>query len=95
MGLVLFVLAVVHWALVVFLILLFLRALLSWATVLVRDWEPTGAVRVLAEFVLTVTDPPVRFLERFLPPVQLGGLTVSTATTALWIAVAFLLSVLP
>ncbi|MCA0297263.1 MAG: YggT family protein [Actinobacteria bacterium] len=95
MGLIVLLLAVVHWALVILLVMLFLRALLSWATVLVRDWEPTGAVRVLAEFVLTVTDPPVRFLERFLPPLKLGGLTVSTATTVLWIAVAFLLTVLP
>ncbi len=95
MGALLLALVLLRWALVAVLVLLFLRALLALATVLVRDWEPKGAVRVVAEFVLTLTDPPVRFLERFLPPVRVGGLTVSTALTALWLAVATAVSVLP
>jgi YggT family protein len=95
MGPIVAILALVHWALVIFLALLVLRALLSLATVLIRDWEPKGVLRALAEFVLTVTDPPVRFLERFLPSVRLGGVTISTAFTVLWLIVVAALAVLP
>ena len=68
------ILLLVHWALLAFLALLTARAVLALGPLLVRDWEPKGALRVIAEFVLTVTDPPVRFLQRFLPPVRLGDL---------------------
>ncbi len=85
------ILLVVHWALLAFLALLTARAVLALGPLLVRDWEPKGALRVVAEFVLTVTDPPVRFLQRFLPPVRLGDLQLDTAFTVLYIAVLVLL----
>jgi YggT family protein len=85
------ILAVVHGALLVFLALLTLRAVLGWVPMFVRGWQPEGALRVVAEFVLTVTDPPIRFLERFLPPVRLGDMQLSTAFSALYVAVLVLL----
>ncbi len=85
----------IHVALLAFLAVLTLRAVLSWVPLFVRGWEPRGGLRVLAEFVLTVTDPPLRALRRFLPPVRLGGLMLDTAFTVLLIAVLALLRLLP
>lgn len=85
------ILLVVHWALLAFLALLTARAVLALGPLLVRDWEPKGALRVVAEFVLTVTDPPVRFLQRFVPPVRVGDLQLDTAFTVLYLAVLVLL----
>lgn len=80
-----------HGALVIFLALLTVRAVLGWVPLFVRDWEPRGGLRVVAEFVLTLTDPPLRFLARFLPPVRLGGISFDTAFTVLFVLVLVLL----
>jgi YggT family protein len=89
------ILASIHWALLAFLALLTLRALFGWVPVFVRDWRPQGGLRVVAEFVLTLTDPPLRALQRFLPPVRLGGIMLDTAFTVLLLAVLVLLRWLP
>lgn len=81
-----------HGALLVVLALLTLRAGFALFGVLVRDWEPKGGVRVVAEFVLTLTDPPIRFLQRFLPPVRIGDLQLDTAAVAAYLAVLLLLA---
>ncbi|MCS4276956.1 YggT family protein [Mycetocola lacteus] len=36
-------------------------------------WRPGRALMVIAEIVFTVTDPPIRFFRRILPPVRIGG----------------------
>lgn len=86
---------VLRWLLGAFLLLLTLRAVLGWVPLFVRGWEPRGIVRVVAEFVLTVTDPPLRFLQRHLPPVRVGGARFDTAFAALYVVVLVLLGALP
>lgn len=80
-----------HGALVLFLALLTVRAVLGWVPLFVRDWEPQGGLRVVAELVLTLTDPPLRLLGRLLPPVRLGGITLDTGFTVLFVLVLVLL----
>lgn len=80
-----------HGVLVVLLALLTLRAVLGLVPLFARDWEPKGGLRVLAEFVLTVTDPPVRLVQRFVPPLRLGGVQVDLAFTLVYVGVALLL----
>ncbi len=84
-------LVVVHWVLLVFLALLTVRAVLGWIPLFVRNWEPRGGLRVIAEFVLTLTDPPIRLLSRFVPAVRVGGLQLDLAFTVLYVAVLVLL----
>ena len=38
-----------------------------------RGWRPKGFWLILAELVFTVTDPPIRFVRRFVPPIKVGG----------------------
>ncbi len=79
-----------HGVLLAFLALLTVRAVLGLVPLFVRDWEPAGWLRVVAEFVLTLTDPPIRWCQRFLPPVRFGGLQVDLAFTVLYLGVALL-----
>ncbi|MFX4271312.1 YggT family protein [Propionibacteriaceae bacterium Y1685] len=72
------VLQVYFWVLVA-------RMVLSWVPVLVQGWEPKGPFLVLAEVVYSLTDPPLRFLRRFLPPVQVGTIAFDLAFLALMI----------
>lgn len=37
-----------------------------------RSWRPRGFVLVLIELVYTVTDPPIKFFRRLLPPLRIG-----------------------
>lgn len=56
-----------------------------------RSWSPSGFVLVLAETTYTVTDPPLRFLRRFIKPIRLGGIALDLSFTALFLIVVILI----
>jgi YggT family protein len=37
-----------------------------------RSWRPRGAWLVVVEAVYSLTDPPVRFFRRLVPPIRIG-----------------------
>ncbi|SIO86497.1 Possible membrane protein [Nocardiopsis sp. JB363] len=59
-----------------------------------RDWRPSGFVLVLAEIVYTITDPPLRFLRRFIKPVRLGSIALDLSVLILFFAIIILQSLL-
>ena len=77
-----------------FLIALIGRLVLDWVQVLAREWRPRGAVLVAAEAVYTVTDPPLKFLRRIIPPLSLGSIRLDLAFLVLMLAVSFTLQLL-
>ncbi len=64
------------------------RLVLDWIQVLAREWRPRGPVLLLAEVVYTVTDPPLKFLRRLIPPLSLGGIRLDMAFLVLMLAVS-------
>jgi YggT family protein len=50
-----------------------------------RNFRPTGVLLVLFEVVFTITDPPMRFLRRFIPPLRLGGIALDLSFLLLFI----------
>ncbi|WP_018657250.1 YggT family protein [Actinomadura flavalba] len=78
-----------------YLFLLFLigRLILEILQSFARSWRPTGVVLVIAEAVYTVTDPPLKLLRRFIPPVRLGNVALDLSFTFLilvvWILIIF------
>jgi YggT family protein len=85
--------SLIIWVLRLFLVLLFARMVLSWVPVLVRDWEPRGAVLVAAEMVYSVTDPPLRALRKVLRPVRIGTVLLDLAFIGLFILVSLLMRI--
>lgn len=75
-------------ALQIYTMLLIVRMVLSWVPLVARDFEPKGAVAVVFEAVYTLTDPPIRFFDRLIPPVRFGGVGISVG----FIVVLILLS---
>ena len=69
MGLVLQGLSVLLW---LYLLVLLARVVIDLVQIFSRTWRPTGAVLVLANVVYGLTDPPLRFIRRFIPPVRIG-----------------------
>lgn len=59
-----------------FLGLLFIRFVIDWVQVFARSWTPTGPVLVVLEIVYTITDPPILFFRRFIPPLRLGSVAL-------------------
>ena len=70
------------------------RLILDWIQVLAREWRPRGPVLVLAEGVYTVTDPPLKFLRRLIPPLSLGAVRLDLAFLVLMLAVSLTLRLL-
>jgi YggT family protein len=64
------------------------RLILDWIQVLARQWRPRGPVLVFAEGVYTVTDPPLKFLRRLIPPLSLGSVRLDLAFLVLILAVS-------
>jgi len=69
------------------------RLISDWIQVFARDWQPRGLLLVILEPIYTVTDPPLRFIRRFVPPLRLGSIALDLAFIILIIAVQIALSV--
>lgn len=64
---------VIYIALLLYIVLLWVRFGLDWARALRPSWRPTGVLLFVAEVAFTLTDPPIKLLRRVLPPVRLGA----------------------
>jgi YggT family protein len=87
------VIPVLAFVLNLFFIVLICRLVLDWIQVLARQWRPRGPILVFAEGVYTVTDPPLKFLRRIIPPLSLGGMRLDLAFLVLILIVSFALRV--
>jgi YggT family protein len=84
---------VLYYVLAIYLVVLIGRMIFSWVQAFARDWHPSGVVLVLAETVFTLTDPPLKFLRRYIPPLRLGTVAMDLSYMVLFIVVLILLQV--
>jgi YggT family protein len=84
---------VLTYVLSIYLVILIGRMIFSWVQVFARDWRPRGLLLILAEAIFTVTDPPLKFLRRFIPPLRLGMVAMDLSYMVLLIVVLILLEV--
>ncbi len=84
---------VLTYVLTIYLVILIGRMIVGWVQVFARDWRPTGVLLVLAESIFTVTDPPLKFLRRFIPPLRLGAVAMDLSFMVLFIVILILLEV--
>jgi len=76
-----------------FIICLLIRLVAEWIQVFAREWRPRGPILVVLEAVYTVTDPPLNFIRRFVPPLRLGSIALDLAFIILIVATSIALSV--
>jgi YggT family protein len=84
---------VLRYVLTIYLVILIGRMIFGWVQVFARDWRPKGIVLVLAEAIYTVTDPPLKFLRRFIPPLRIGMMALDLSFMVLFIVILILLEV--
>ena len=83
------VLSTVLWA---YLLVMIARLIFDYIRIFARSWQPKGVELLLSELVYTLTDPPLRFLRRFIPPLRLGGVSLDLSFLVLIIVLQILLS---
>jgi len=83
------VLSTVLW---LYLLVLLARVVIDLVMMLSRDWVPRGFALLVVEAVFTVTDPPLRLLRRFIPPLRLGGAALDLSFLVLFIIINVLLA---
>ena len=84
---------VLYYVLAVYLVVLIGRMIFSWIQVFAREWRPSGLVLVLAETIFTLTDPPLKLLRRYIPPLRIGTVAMDLSYMVLFIVVLILLQV--
>ena len=84
---------VLTYLLTIYLLVLIGRMIFGWIQVFARSWRPSGFILVLAETFYTLTDPPLKFLRRYIPPLRLGTVAMDLSYMVLFIVVLILLQV--
>jgi YggT family protein len=84
---------VLYYLLAIYLVILIGRMIFSWIQAFARSWRPTGIVLVIAETIFTLTDPPLKFLRRYIPPLRLGTVAMDLSFMVLFIVILILLQV--
>ena len=86
---------VLTYVLYLYLLLLLGRLIFSWIQAFSRSWSPRGPMLVIAELVFTATDPPLKFLRRFIPVLRLGSVALDLSFMVLFFAVLILIYLVP
>lgn len=63
------------------------RLVFEYIRMFARDWRPSGIVLLLAEFLYSVTDPPLRALRRILPPLRIGTMYLDLSYLVLFLGI--------
>ena len=68
--------SILNIALSLYLFALFARMILDLVPVFNREWRPQGFILILAEIIYTITDPPIKFFRRVIPPLRVGPVAI-------------------
>ena len=72
-----------------FLFALLGRLIFDYVQMFSRTWRPKGIVLYFVEAIYTITDPPMKFVGRFIPPLRIGGVSLDLAFIVLLLGLNF------
>jgi len=78
---------VLTYVLTIYLLILIGRMIFSWIQMFARSWSPRGIVLLIAESIYTVTDPPLKFLRRYIPTLRIGTVAMDLSFMVLFIVI--------
>ena len=70
--------------------LLIARLIIDYARMFARNWRPKGIVLALVELIYAITDPPLNFARRFIPPIRMGAVSFDLAYIAVFLLASLL-----
>jgi YggT family protein len=84
---------ILSFALLIYFLLLIFRLIMDFVFQFARSYEPHGPMLVALEVTFTLTDPPLKLIRRFIPPLRIGGVAIDLAFLILIIVVQVLRAV--
>ena len=75
----------------VFLYALLGRLIFDYIQMLSRTWRPRGPILYLVEAIYTITDKPMKFVGRFVPPLRLGAVSLDMSFIVLFFGTQLLM----
>lgn len=88
------VILAVLWALQIYFWLLIARFIVDLVLSSNPVWRPKGIILVLVEITMTATDPPLKFVRKFIKPIRFGALALDFGWTLTLLAVTMLQNLL-
>ena len=74
-----------------FLFAVLARLILDYVRMFARNWRPKGIGLMLVELVYSITDKPMRFVGRYIPPLRLGAVSLDLSFIVLFFGVQLLM----
>ena len=76
--------SIVHFLVNAYNLVLFIRMILDWVAVLAPLWRPRGLVASLIDAIYQLTEPPLRWLRRYVRPIPMGPVYFDVAFIVLY-----------
>ncbi|HEX7405524.1 MAG TPA: YggT family protein [Candidatus Nanopelagicaceae bacterium] len=70
-----------------FLFALLGRLILDYIRMFSRSWRPSGPLLFVVEAIYAITDKPMSFVRRFVPPLRLGAVSLDLSFLVLFFVV--------
>ena len=77
----------------VFLFALLGRLILDYVRIFARNWRPSGISLYFVEAVYSITEKPMSFVRRFIPPLRIGAVSLDLSFIVLFFAIQLLIPI--
>lgn len=84
---------ILYTALLIYLLIMWVRFVLDIVRAVNRQWRPGGFILVVSEVAYLLTDPPIRLVRRLVPPIRAGGMALDFAWSIVMLVVIVLIIV--
>ena len=84
--------SLIAFVLQLFIISLFARVILDYVRIFSPSWRPRGVILAIAEAVYGITDPIMRFVRRFIPPLRIGPVAIDISFLLIFFVTEILIS---
>jgi len=68
---------------------LILRIIIDYVRMFRPNWRPGTFLMAIFEFIYSITDKPMRFVQRFIPPLRLGGVAIDLSFIVLILGISY------
>jgi YggT family protein len=79
--------AALEYVLYVYIVVILARVVVEATRQFARSWRPAGVAAISLEVVYITTDPPIKLLRRFVPPLQIGGVSLDLSILILLLGI--------
>jgi YggT family protein len=77
----------------IFLFALLGRLILDYVRIFARNWRPSGISLYFVEAVYSITEKPMSFVRRFIPPLRVGAVSLDLSFIVLFFAIQLLIPI--